>query len=98
MDVDNPIHEQHRRPVLARLSWAQARTAFVLIGAAFVAISLLGACLDYAGEEALQVCDAGAADAGTPEPPEGSGSSLPTLPDPADCGAPAPSTGTGSGS
>lgn len=88
--------------MLARLSWAPARTAFVLIGAAFVSISLLGACLDYAGEDRLQGCDTGPADAGVSGSGSGSGAtpSSGSSAEPSDCGvdAPAPAPGSGSGS
>lgn len=69
------------------LSFAAFRTGAVLAGGAFVAITLTGACLDYAGEDwGKSACDprgegaedagadGGGCDAGEVVVPEGSGS------------------------
>jgi hypothetical protein len=71
----------------------------VLLGAPFVALSLLGACLDYAGEDLFQGCDAGVAPSGSGSG-SGSGSATPAADagTRSDCGAPAAPPGSGSGS
>lgn len=85
--------------MLPRLSWARIRAAVLLLGTPFVALSLAGACLDYAGED-LFLCEqagsgegSGSASGSGSDADAGSGGE-----DEPDCGAAAPSPGSGSGS
>lgn len=89
-------------PVLRRfVSWASLRTLIVAAGLPFVALSLGGACLDYAGEDwGVEACDT-SGDAGTTTPDAGGGSGSGSgiiIPTEDDCVTTTPVVGSGSGS